>query len=43
MLRRARGLLAERIGDHAARQPLRLIHADVLRENVFVGRRAAWR
>jgi Ser/Thr protein kinase RdoA (MazF antagonist) len=39
LLRRARGLLAERIGDHALRQPLRLIHADVLRENVFVGPR----
>ncbi len=37
ILERARGLLAERIGDHAARQPLRLIHADVLRENVFFG------
>ena len=37
VLRRARGLLAERIADHATRQPLRLIHADVLRENVFVG------
>lgn len=37
VLRRARVLLAERIADHATRQPLRLIHADVLRENVFVG------
>jgi Ser/Thr protein kinase RdoA (MazF antagonist) len=36
MLRRARDLLAERIGDHSARQPLRLIHADVLRENVLL-------
>ena len=38
--RRARALLAERIADHAARQPLRLIHADVLRENVIVNGRS---
>ncbi len=41
LLRCAREWLAERIGDHAARQPLRLIHADVLRENVFVGPQGA--
>lgn len=37
LMRRSRALLAERIGDHAARQKPGLIHADVLRENVFVG------
>ncbi len=36
ILRRARGYLAERIADHATRQTPRLIHADVLRENVLV-------
>ncbi len=35
-LSRARDLLRARIGAHAGHQPLRLIHADVLRENVFV-------
>lgn len=35
---KARDFLHERLGDHAARVPLRLIHADVLRENVFAGR-----
>ncbi|QYK41532.1 MAG: phosphotransferase [Paracoccaceae bacterium] len=37
VLRRARDWLAARIGEHAAREPLRPIHADVLRENVLAG------
>ncbi|PZR00812.1 MAG: homoserine kinase [Cereibacter sphaeroides] len=34
---RTRDFLRERIGGHAQRAPVRLIHADVLRENVFSG------
>ena len=37
LLRKTRDFLRERIGDHANEGSFGLIHADVLRENVFVG------
>jgi Ser/Thr protein kinase RdoA (MazF antagonist) len=37
LLRKTRDFLRERIGDHAGSGSFGLIHADVLRENVFVG------
>jgi Ser/Thr protein kinase RdoA (MazF antagonist) len=37
LLRKTRDFLRERIGDHATSGSFGLIHADVLRENVFVG------
>lgn len=37
LLRKTRDFLRERVRDHAQRASFGLIHADVLRENVFVG------